>query len=137
MIDCIDQSGCYQNLEIMANKREFKKYVDAIGASIVENMMIAYYNVDGVDRKGVGEAVGKVLDAIEIAKDNANVYFDRGAKSFADHKEYAVAKRNFFRALFDKIVKDFDAQVQDALKIYNAALPEEVKAQQKEAATAE
>lgn len=117
----------------MANKREFKKYADAVGASIVENMMIAYYNVEGVDRKGVGEAVGMVLAAIEKAKNNSNVYFDKGHKAFADMKEYSVEKRKFFRVLFDKIVKDFDADVQAALKVYNAALPESVKAEQKKA----
>ncbi len=27
----------------MANKREFKKYVDAIGASVIDEMIAAYY----------------------------------------------------------------------------------------------
>ena len=34
----------------MANKREFKKYVDALGASIIDEMISAYHNVKGVDR---------------------------------------------------------------------------------------
>ncbi|MBD5176949.1 MAG: hypothetical protein HDT05_06025 [Bacteroidales bacterium] len=120
----------------MPNKREFKKYADALGASIVEEMMVSYYNVEGADKKAIAEAVGKVLGAIETAKNNANVYFDRGPKAFADHKEYAQAKRQFFRSLFNKIESDFGAQVDDAVKQFNAALPESYKAAQKEAANA-
>ncbi|MDE6329594.1 MAG: hypothetical protein K2L83_02660 [Muribaculaceae bacterium] len=115
----------------MPNKREFKKYVDAVGASIVENMMVAYYNVEGADRKAIGQAVGIVLDAIETAKDNSNIYFDRGPRAFADAKEYGAEKRKFFRSLFNKIEKDFDEAVNNALKVYNAALPASVKEEQK------
>lgn len=120
----------------MPNKREFKKYADALGASVIEEMMIAYYNVDDADKKAIADAVGKVLGAIEDAKNNANVYFDRGPKSFADHKEYSVEKRKFFRSLFNKIGNDFDAKVGEAVKEFNAALPEAYKAAQKEAANA-
>lgn len=120
----------------MPNKREFKKYADALGASVVEEMMIAYYNVEGADKDAISEAVGKVLGAIEKAKDNANVYFDRGPKSFADHKEYSAAKRKFFRSLFNKIESDFDAEVNEAIKQFNNALPESYKTAQKEAVKA-
>lgn len=120
----------------MPNKRDFKKYADALGSSVVEEMMIAYCNVEGADKKKIADAVGKVLTAIENAKNNANVYFDRGPKAFADHKEFAVAKRDFFRKLFNKIESDFGAQVEDALKDFNAALPESYKAAQKEAVNA-
>ncbi|MDE6272776.1 MAG: hypothetical protein K2M31_07190 [Muribaculaceae bacterium] len=120
----------------MPNKRNFKKYADALGSSVINEMMIAYYNVEGADKKAIADAVGKVLGAIEEAKDNANVYFDRGAKSFDDHKEYAAAKRKFFRALFNKIESDFSAKVEDAVKEFNAALPESYKAAQKEVANA-
>lgn len=117
----------------MVNKREFKKYVDALGSSVAQEMMLAYYNVEGIDGKATGEAVQKVIAAVEEAKCNANRYFDRGPRAFADRKEYAVAKRNFFRALFQKIEKDFNGEINAALKQFNAALPEEVKQAQKEA----
>ncbi len=115
----------------MVNKRDFKKYVDALGASVIEEMMFAYYNIEGADRKGISSAVGKALAAVENAKNNANRFFDRGAKSFADHKEYAAAKRNFFRQLFQKIEKDFNDQINESIKEFNAALPESVKQAQK------
>lgn len=118
----------------MPNKRDFKKYTDALGASVVEEMMIAYYNVDGADRKAIASAVSKVLAAIEKAKNNANIYFDRGPKAFADHAEYAKEKRNFFRSLFNKITNEFDDDVNAALKEFNGALPASAKEAQKEAA---
>lgn len=117
----------------MPNKREFKKYVDALGASVVEEMMVAYYNVEKADKNAIAGAVGTVLDAIDDAKNKANVYFDRGAKSFDDSKEYAREKAKFFRSLFAKIEKDFDGEVHSAIKVFNAALPADVKEAQKKA----
>lgn len=117
----------------MANKRTFKKFVDALGASVVEEMMIAYYNVEGADRKMISEAVGTVLDAVENAKSNSNVYFDKGIKAFEDKKQYSAEKKKFFVALFNKIYSDFDGEVQMALKKFNGALPAAVKEAQKKA----
>ncbi|MDE5843636.1 MAG: hypothetical protein K2H35_07880 [Muribaculaceae bacterium] len=120
----------------MPNKRDFKKYADALGASVVEEMMVSYYNVEGADRKAIAGAVGKVLEAIEDAKNKSNVFFERGVKSFADHKEYAKAKHEFFRALFNNIETEFGAKIDEAVKEFNAALPESYKAAQKEIANA-
>ena len=120
----------------MPNKREFKKYADALGASVIDEMISAYYNVEGADRDKIAQAMEKILGAIGKAKNNANIYFDRGPKAFADMKEYAAAKRKFFRALFDKIETEFSEEVNESLKLFNAALPAEEKARNKEYANA-
>lgn len=117
----------------MANKREFKKGVDAIGTSVCDEMMAAYYNIEGVDRKAVSDALEKVLVAIGNAKDNANVFFDKGPKAFEDRKAYAKAKAAFFKSLFVKINKDFANELDAALKQFNAAIPASIKAENKAA----
>ncbi len=117
----------------MANKREFKKYVDAIGASVIDEMIAAYYNVEKSD---IAEAMQKVLCAIGRAKNNSNVTFDRGEKAFGDKKEYVTAKKNFYKSLFDKIFTEFDEETGAALKEFNAAIPEEVKMMNKESVNA-
>lgn len=104
----------------MANKREFKKYADALGASIIDEMISAYYNVEGADRDKIAEAMETVLGAIGKAKNNSNVTFDRGAKSFDSIEEYSKAKKAFFRSLFDKIETEFSEEVNASLKIFNA-----------------
>lgn len=119
----------------MENKREFKKYVEALGGSLVEEMMSTYYNEEGIDKARIENAIGKVLGAIGAAKSHANIFFDRGAKSFEDAQAYSKAKREFFRSLFKKINSDFSAEIDAAIKEFNAALPESVKASQKEIAT--
>lgn len=119
----------------MANKRDFKKSVEAIGASICNDMMITYYNVDGVDRNAIAGAIEKVLVATAKAKDNANIFFDRGPRAFDDVKDYLKEKKNFFRSLFNKIDSEFAEEIEVALKEYNAAIPADVKAKNKEAVT--
>lgn len=121
----------------MPNKREFKKYADAFGASIIDEMISAYYNVENADRDKIAEAIEKLLGAIGKAKNNTNINFDRGAAAFADMKEYSASKRKFFKSLFDKIETEFNEEVNESLKLFNAALPADEKARNKEYANAD
>lgn len=118
----------------MANKREFKKYVDAVGASACDAMMATYYNVEGADRKAISEAIGKVLGAIGAARAHANIYFDKGHKAFESPRQYGKAKEEFFKKLFAKISDDFNAELDGALKVFNAAIPAEAKEENRKAA---
>ncbi|MDE7402649.1 MAG: hypothetical protein K2M87_04465 [Muribaculaceae bacterium] len=115
------------------NKRNFKKYADALGASALDEMVIAYHNVEGADREKIAEAIKQVLAAVGKAKCNANIFFDKGHKAFESMQDYAKAKRAFFRSLFNKIETEFGQEVNEALKQFNAALPDAVKAKNKEA----
>lgn len=118
----------------MANKRQFKKYVDALGADVIDEMVSSYYNVEGADKDKITDAIQKVLGAVGAAKSHANIFFDRGAKGFENAKQYAQAKKEFFVGLFDKIETEFNEEINDALKTFNDALPASVKAQNKEIA---
>lgn len=120
----------------MPNKRVFKKDVDALGASVIDEMVSAYYNVKDVDRDKISQAIEKVLFAIGKAKNNANVYFDKGVSAFESVEEYSKAKKSFFKTLFNKIEKEFGEDVNAALKLFNAALPAEEKKRNKAYAAA-
>ena len=111
----------------MPNKREFKKYVEALGASVIEELMIVYSNVDNADRQAISTSVGNLLEAIEQARANANVTFDRGPRSFDSLKDYSKAKKDFYCALFNKISSEFEKEVEDGLKVLNAQIPAEDK----------
>ena len=111
----------------MANKREFKKYADALGSSACEQMVYVYDTVENVDKDKVAKAVEKVLCAVAAAKANADVTFDKGVKAFENLAEYSKAKKDFYRQLFTKINEDFHSQIDEALKLFNEAVPEEQK----------
>ncbi len=117
----------------MANKREFKKFVGALGSSVCDEMTYAYYNVEGADKEAIANAIEKVIIAIEKARANSNIFFDKGHKAFPDMKAYAKEKENFFKALFKKVSKEFTADLDEALKQFNAALPESEKSKNKAA----
>lgn len=121
----------------MANKREFKKYVEAIGASACEAMMETYYNVEGADKAAIEKAMGQVLGAVGAARAHANVFFDKGHKAFENPAEYSKAKAEFFKKLFVKINDDFAKELDAALKVFNAAIPANVKEDYKKAVAAE
>lgn len=116
----------------MANKRDFKKAVETVGVSICEEMMTAYYNVKGADKNAIANSIQMILTAVENAKDNSNVYFDKGAKAFENKKLYSKEKTIFFKSLFNKIHTEFAEQLDKAVKDFNQAIPKEVKEQNKE-----
>lgn len=115
----------------MANKRDFKKAVESIGDSACYNMVDIFETVDNVDKEGVAKAVEKVLCAVAAAKSNADVTFDKGVKAFPTLIEYSKAKKAFYRQLFKKVTEDFYKDIDEALKIFNSAVPQEVKDQNK------
>lgn len=118
----------------MANKRDFKKSVEEIGAGLCSQILALGDYTEGMNQDVVDDCVDKIIAAIYSAKDNANLFFDRKVKEFANLQEYNKEKSRFFKKLFEKISSDFFAVVDEALKEFNAALPEGVKAQNKEAA---
>ena len=104
----------------MANKREFKKYVSAVSAHLVSDMMEISYHEPGVDQDKIDEAVIDILKAGEVAIMKANTKFDKTAKAFPDgsyHKE----SEKFYRALYRKANKEFADAVNAALKKFNEA----------------
>lgn len=117
----------------MANKRIFKKYVESVGDSACASMVDVYETVENIDKAKVADAVEKVLCAVAAAKSNADVTFDKGVKAFANLKEYSKAKQVFFKNLFKKVNEDFYNDLDEALKLFNSAVPQEVKDENKEA----
>lgn len=115
------------------NKRDFKKYVESVGDSACAQMVDIFESYPNIDREKVANAVEKVISAVAAAKSNADVTFDKGVKAFANVVEYSKAKKAFFRQLFKKINEDFVNDLDEAVKEFNAAVPEEVKAENKAA----
>lgn len=115
------------------NKRDFKKYVENVGNSACMAMADVYDTNEKVDKSKIADAVEKVISAVAAAKANADITFDKGVKAFDNLQEYSKAKKDFYRKLFKKIYEDFYNELNDAVKEFNSAIPEEVKAENKEA----
>ena len=115
----------------MANKRVFKKYVESVGDSACATMVEIYDSVEKADKTKIADAVEKVISSVAAAKANADVTFDKGVKAFDNIMEYSKAKKNFYRQLFKKIYEDFYSELDAAVKEFNSAIPEEVKADNK------
>lgn len=114
------------------NKRNFKKYVESVGDSACESMVDVFETQKDIDQAKVAEAVEKVITAVAAAKTNADITFDKGVKAFDNLLEYSKAKKGFYRQLFKKIYDDFYKELDDAVKLFNSAVPAEVKAANKE-----
>lgn len=110
----------------MSNKREFKKRIDAVSTSAASYMMDVCILVDGVNEEEITKAVTLVLTAAETAILKSNVKFDKTPKAFPAGG-YAKARRVFYKQLYAAINKEFDDALNSAVKIFNSAIPAEVK----------
>lgn len=121
----------------MANKRQIKKSTEAIASSVCESMMFSYYNVPGIDQELVEKAIANILTATGAVKHESNRIFGKGVKEFANKDAYLKAKRIFFKELFSSVIKNFNKALEEAMKLYNSAIPAEVKAEYKKLASEE
>ena len=87
----------------MANKRDFKKYITAVTNAVCQDMMDICC-LDSVDCNAVQDAVIEVLKAGELAIIKTGVKFAN---------------------------KEFSETLNAAVKKFNAAIPEQVKAENK------
>lgn len=118
----------------MASKRDFKKYVEAVGSSACGAMVEAYGMYEKADRQAIADSIKKTISAVENARDHSNIYFDKGYRAFPDKKAYSKAKKDFFKKLFAKVNSDFKKELNAALKTFNGALPKEALEDNKAAA---
>lgn len=107
----------------MANKREFKKSLEALTAALVDEMSVNYYIAKAEDRDLISSAITKVLGAMEEAKIESNKVFGKGIRDFENIKAYNEAKKQFNKEVFNNAVSKFNDAVSEALKDYNKAVP--------------
>ena len=107
------------------NKREYKKAVQALGASLcVEFFTIGNAAID-MNPGQVQECMNNVYAAMNKAIHGANAVFPKRQKEFATKSEYLKAKREFFRELYVNLSAEYSAVIDKTLKDFNAALPKQ------------
>lgn len=111
----------------MADKQEFKKFINKVSDGIISDMAYAAMSLDGVDTDIADEAIIEIMKAGGDAIMKSNVKFDKTPKAFANLHEYRVERNKFFSSLYKKITKEYGDKVQDALKKFNAAVPAPAK----------
>lgn len=107
----------------MANKREFKKSVDALSAAIADEMMASYYNVKDANREKIAEAITKIVSAVAKAKEQSNKLFKKGVKEFESLAAYNKAKAAHTKEMYAKAIADYNDALAEALKAYNEGMP--------------
>lgn len=111
----------------MANKRIFKKYVNNVTATLINDMMATTYMFEGIDKDAVDKAIINLVKGNESALLKANVKFDKTLKGFESSKLYHQAKAKFYHDLYKKINKEFKECVNESLATFNNAFPAELK----------
>ena len=107
----------------MANKRQFKKSLDALSSALVDEMMASYYNVKDADREKISQAIYKVIGAMGKAKRDTGKLFGKGIKEFENLAAYNKAKSAHTKQKYTAAIAGYNEALSDALKAYNEGIP--------------
>ena len=108
----------------MANKRDFKKSVEALSSALVDEMMASYYNEKNADREKISQAITKIVAAMGKAKRETGKVFGKGVKEFENLDAYNKAKSLHTKEKYDAAIAGYNEALGEALKAYNEAMPD-------------
>ncbi|MCH5217201.1 MAG: hypothetical protein J1F07_01385 [Muribaculaceae bacterium] len=111
----------------MANKREFKKSVEALSSALASEMMASYYNEKEADRGKISLAIAKLASAMGQAKQHANQLFGKGVKDFENLAAYNKAKAAHTKTKYQEAIAKYNEALEEALKAYNEGMPKNSK----------
>ncbi len=106
-----------------ANKRLLKKEIHRICGALAGECVLAKIAIPGIDSEKLNEIIYQLADLQASALRLVSVEFPRTPRSFDNRKEYADARRAYFKASFAKLREHFNARVQEILKEMNATVP--------------
>lgn len=117
----------------MATKRQLKKFVRNTCGALAAEIIFARAAFPQIDRKQVHDIIADIaaLQADTIAK--TGIAFDKAPRDFEDRSLYKKARRDYFNKAYTSLLDSFEAAVEDVVKKMNAALPDDVRAQIKDA----
>lgn len=116
-----------------ANKRLLKKEIHRICGALAGECVLAKIAIPGIDREKLNEIIYQLADLQASALRLVSVEFPRTPRSFDNRKEYADARRAYFKAAFAKLREHFNARVQEILKEMNATVPDASTPEQRKA----
>lgn len=116
-----------------ANKRLLKKEIHRICGALAGECVLAKIAIPGIDREKLNEIIYQLADLQASALRLVSVEFPRTPRSFDSRKEYADARRAYFKASFAKLREHFNARVQEILKEMNATVPDASTPEQRKA----
>ena len=116
-----------------ANKRLLKKEIHRICGALAGECVLAKIAIPGIVREKLNEIIYQLADLQASALRLVSVEFPRTPRSFDNRKEYADARRAYFKASFAKLREHFNARVQEILKEMNATVPDASTPEQRKA----
>lgn len=106
-----------------ANRRLLKKEIHRICGALAGECVLAKIAVPGADGEKLNDIICQLAGLQESALRLVSVDFPRTPGSFASRKEYAGARRAYYKASYARLREHFNARVQEILGQMNAAVP--------------
>lgn len=119
----------------MTSKRDLKKFIRYSCGAAAAEIVLARAAFPTIERNAVSDIIRDLAELQDASILLVNVSYDKTPGTFANIHEYRTARSRYYRAACHKLLTDFDAKLGDIVKKMNAALPDDVRATLKQAAS--
>lgn len=117
----------------MANKRDLKKEIKYVCGDLAAECLLAKNFVKGVDGDVMKEIINKIADLQVSVLANTSFSFDKLPGDFENRQDYRKAREEYYKKAYTSLRSKFYDKVNALVKEMNAALPQEVKDNNKKA----
>ncbi len=120
----------------MASKRDLKKYMKTMAASVAGETVFIVDYYDNIDEAKANKVIDDLVVLLTEKIDDVSVCFDKTCVvSFnGDRKAYRKAHRDYFKKCYAELLKEFNEGIQSAVKEMNSLLSKEQLAENKKLA---
>jgi hypothetical protein len=117
----------------MAKKRNLKKEIQYVCGDLAAECLLSKNFVKGVDANAMSDIITKVADLQISAVNNVTFCYDKFPRDFEHRGAYRKARRIYYHKAYNSLREKFYEKVNELVKEMNAALPQEVKDNNKKA----
>ena len=117
----------------MANKRELKKRIQYVCGDLAAECLLAKNFVKGVDAEAMKRIIAEIADLQISTLAKVSFAFDHLPTDFPSENLYRKARNAYYNKAYASLQSKFLDKVNDIVREMNAALPQEVKENNKKA----
>ncbi len=107
----------------MASKRALKKRIYRICGDIANVILCERDSRDNIDKAAANTLVGKIADIQHATIHQCTFSFEKSEKNFSNGKDYHKALNSYRKKAYNKINKEFEANLGAVVKDMNALMP--------------
>lgn len=106
---------------MITSKQDLKKYINRVGCEVAQAVLPAAVCSHIITDQQADELITKLSELKAEAHARLNIAFDKTQKDFENIKNYAKARRQYFKIAYAKAREEYEKGVEEVIEKVNKA----------------